>query len=87
MAPESENAALTPTWQFLNPVPRGPLPTAPEEAVAPAVELSIDGQETSVPEGTTLLNAAKSVGIETPTLCYLESLTSGKRLPRVRGRT
>lgn len=75
MSSESDNAALTPTWQFLNPVPRGPLPTAPEEAVEPAVELTVDGQETSVPEGTTLLHAAQSVGIQTPTLCYLESLT------------
>ena len=75
MPSEPEEAALAPTWQFLNPVPRGPLPTVPEEAPKPAVELTIDGQETSVPEGTTLLHAAQSVGIETPTLCYLESLT------------
>ena len=75
MPPESDKAAMTPTWQFLNPVPRGPLPTAPEEVVEPAVELTIDGQQTSVPEGTTLLHAAQSVGVETPTLCYLESLT------------
>ncbi|MSO50689.1 MAG: 2Fe-2S iron-sulfur cluster binding domain-containing protein, partial [Acidobacteria bacterium] len=40
-----------------------------------AVDLKIDGKDVRVPEGTTLLQACKSVGIDTPTLCYLESLT------------
>jgi len=40
-----------------------------------AVDLKIDGKDVRVPEGTTLLQACKSVGIETPTLCYLENLT------------
>ena len=40
-----------------------------------AVDLKIDGKDVRVPEGTTLLQACKSVGIATPTLCYLESLT------------
>ena len=75
MRPDSDEAALTPTWQFLNPVPRGPLPTAPAEEPPPEVEVTIDGQEASVPAGATLLDAAKSLGIETPTLCYLENLT------------
>jgi predicted molibdopterin-dependent oxidoreductase YjgC len=39
------------------------------------VELTIDGQAVKVPEGTTILDAAKTVGIHTPTLCYLETLT------------
>ena len=39
------------------------------------VTLQIDGQEVTVPEGTTILNAAKQVGIHTPTLCYGETLT------------
>jgi predicted molibdopterin-dependent oxidoreductase YjgC len=39
------------------------------------VELTIDGQTTRVPEGTTLLEACRSLGIDTPTLCYLENLT------------
>jgi predicted molibdopterin-dependent oxidoreductase YjgC len=39
------------------------------------VELAIDGQTTRVPEGTTLLEACRSLGIDTPTLCYLENLT------------
>ncbi|WP_156405619.1 formate dehydrogenase subunit alpha [Agrilactobacillus composti] len=38
------------------------------------VTLSIDGQEVSVPEGTTLMNAATQAGIDIPTLCYLKEL-------------
>jgi predicted molibdopterin-dependent oxidoreductase YjgC len=40
-----------------------------------AVELTIDGNAIAVPEGATILEAAAAVGIETPTLCYLETLT------------
>ena len=40
-----------------------------------SVDLKIDGKDVKVPEGTTLLNACKSVGIDTPTLCYAENLT------------
>jgi predicted molibdopterin-dependent oxidoreductase YjgC len=36
---------------------------------------TIDGQEVSVPEGTTILQACRTLGIDTPTLCYLETLT------------
>ena len=39
------------------------------------VEVTIDGKTVRVPEGTTIINACKTIGIETPTLCYLESLT------------
>jgi bidirectional [NiFe] hydrogenase diaphorase subunit len=39
------------------------------------ITLKIDGVEVTVPEGTTILNAAKAYGIEIPTLCYLEGLT------------
>jgi predicted molibdopterin-dependent oxidoreductase YjgC len=39
------------------------------------VELTIDGEPARVPEGTTLLQACRERGIDTPTLCYLESLT------------
>ena len=38
------------------------------------------------PEGTTILQACATVGIETPTLCYLETLDAGERLPRLRRR-
>jgi NADP-reducing hydrogenase subunit HndD len=39
------------------------------------VSVTIDGEEVSVAEGTTLLNACRQQGIDTPTLCYLETLT------------
>jgi predicted molibdopterin-dependent oxidoreductase YjgC len=57
------------------PVPRGPLPIPPPQPAKKTVEITIDGQKLSVPEGATLLEAARSLGIDTPTLCYLENLT------------
>jgi len=36
---------------------------------------TIDGQEVSVPEGTTILDACRRLDIDTPTLCNLETLT------------
>ena len=47
----------------------------PLAAPAKLIELTIDGQATRVPDGTTLLQACRGVGIDTPTLCYLETLT------------
>jgi predicted molibdopterin-dependent oxidoreductase YjgC len=38
------------------------------------VELTIDGQTLSMPEGSTILEACRAAGIDTPTLCYLETL-------------
>ena len=38
------------------------------------VKLTIDTCEVVVPEHTTILDAAKSVGIQIPTLCYLRDL-------------
>ena len=38
------------------------------------VKLTIDNCEVVVPEHTTILDAAKSVGIQIPTLCYLRDL-------------
>ena len=38
------------------------------------VELTIDGQSVVVPEGTTILNACRAIGIEIPTLCFLDTL-------------
>ena len=47
-------------------------PPAPE---VEGVEVVIDGAAVTVPAGSTILDAARSAGIDTPTLCYLESLT------------
>ena len=38
------------------------------------INLTIDGVSVSVPDGTTVLDAAKSVGIRIPTLCYLSGI-------------
>ena len=59
----------------LKPLPRGPVPQAPPEPERRMVEITIDGQPVSVPEGSTILEAARKLGIDTPTLCFLESLT------------
>ncbi len=37
--------------------------------------VTVDGSTVRVPEGTTLLEACRQLGIDTPTLCYLENLT------------
>ncbi|MGC0772629.1 MAG: 2Fe-2S iron-sulfur cluster-binding protein [Candidatus Acidiferrum sp.] len=59
----------------LIPVPRGPVPEVPTQPVRNLVEVQIDGKSVSVPEGVTILEAARHLGIETPTLCFLENLT------------
>jgi predicted molibdopterin-dependent oxidoreductase YjgC len=57
------------------PVPRGPIPQAPPPRACRQVEINIDGKAVSVAEGATILDAARTLGIDTPTLCYLETLT------------
>ena len=42
--------------------------------MAKEITLYIDGQPVTVPEGTTILQAAESIGIEIPRLCYFEGL-------------
>jgi predicted molibdopterin-dependent oxidoreductase YjgC len=39
------------------------------------VELTVDGRAVSVTEGSTILDACRRLGIETPTLCYSDTLT------------
>ncbi len=48
------------------------LPIAPPKRL---VDVEIDGKSVRVPEGSTILDACRSEGIDTPTLCYLENLT------------
>jgi predicted molibdopterin-dependent oxidoreductase YjgC len=52
---------------------RPPMP--PPQPERPPVELTIDGVAVSVPAGSTILDACRAQGIDTPTLCYLENLT------------
>jgi len=59
----------------LIPVPRGPVPQVPPGSARRHFDVQIDGKVVSVPEGATILEAARLLGIETPTLCFLENLT------------
>src|SRR5260221_13255522 len=59
----------------LQPIPRFPIAQAPQERERRMIEITIDGQPISVPEGSTILEAARKLGVDTPTLCFLESLT------------
>jgi len=49
-----------------------PLPLEPPRRL---VEAAIDGEPVRVPDGATILDACRVKGIDTPTLCYLETLT------------
>ncbi len=51
----------------LTPVSIGPSPRM--------VEVTIDGEVRQVPEGSTLLDAARATGADIPTLCYGDTLT------------
>src|SRR5436190_1445602 len=59
----------------LIPIPRGPVPEAPPPRARRQIDIHIDGQRVSVPEGSTILDAARGLGSDTPTLCFLETLT------------
>ncbi len=59
----------------LMPLPRAPVPTIPPASARREIEITIDGKQVTVPEGATILDATRKLGIETPTLCFLETLT------------
>ena len=44
--------------------------------MAEMVTLTIDGREVSVPKGTTILEAAKTIGTEVPHYCYHPGMSS-----------
>jgi predicted molibdopterin-dependent oxidoreductase YjgC len=50
------------------------LPMAPPEPAVRQITLTIDDQSVEVPEGSTILDACRKLGIDTPTLCYGETL-------------
>lgn len=58
----------------LIPVPQGPLPESPAAEPVRMVEITVDGRKLFVSEGATILEATRQLGIETPTLCFLENL-------------
>ncbi len=51
------------------------IPERPAPPVRPPVDITIDGVAVTVPAGSTILDACRAQGVDTPTLCYLENLT------------
>jgi predicted molibdopterin-dependent oxidoreductase YjgC len=51
------------------------IPAPPPRVEPPHVELTVDGEPVSVPQGATILDACRAMGKDIPTLCYLETLT------------
>ena len=49
-----------------------PVPLAPPRKL---LDLEVDGATVRVAEGDTILDACRSQGVDTPTLCYAENLT------------
>src|SRR5262245_10089631 len=59
----------------LSPPARATRTPAPPAVEAPAeVGLTIDGVPVNVPAGTTILGACRELGIDTPTMCYVDNL-------------
>lgn len=44
--------------------------------MADTVKLKINGMDVEVPQGTTILEAARKIGIEIPTLCYMKEINA-----------
>jgi predicted molibdopterin-dependent oxidoreductase YjgC len=59
----------------LLPLPRAPVPQVPEAGARREIEIIVDGVRVSVPDGATILDVTRKLGVETPTLCFLEALT------------
>jgi predicted molibdopterin-dependent oxidoreductase YjgC len=51
------------------------LTMAPPEPAVRQITVTIDDRPVEVPEGSTILDACRKLGIDTPTLCYGETLT------------
>ena len=59
----------------LIPIPRAPAPEIPPAVARREFDIMVDGKRVKVCEGATILDATRKLGIETPTLCFLETLT------------
>jgi predicted molibdopterin-dependent oxidoreductase YjgC len=73
--PASQPAPQPASDIVLNPPARASrTPTPPPVEAPPEVGLTIDGVPVSVPAGTTILGACRSLDIDTPTMCYADNL-------------
>jgi len=63
-----------PIW-FTPPPRPSRAPAAPEHPAPKQVDIRIDGKPVQAPETATILEACRSIGVDTPTLCFLENLT------------
>ena len=48
------------------------VPLAPPRRL---IDIEVDGVTVRVPEGSTILDACRAQGVDTPTLCYADNLT------------
>jgi predicted molibdopterin-dependent oxidoreductase YjgC len=60
---------------ILTPPARASKPPMAPVVEVPSVELTIDGSSVSVPAGSTILDACRQEGIDTPTLCFADNLS------------
>jgi predicted molibdopterin-dependent oxidoreductase YjgC len=68
---------VTPEGPFFHLPPKPAAVPAPPPRPAPEpISLTIDGRDVSVPVGSTILDACEALGIQVPTLCFLETLTA-----------
>src|SRR5215831_11272312 len=74
---EQEEAVALPLQPTASkePLPNGPVPVLPSASPQRRVRVTVNGAEVWVLEGATLLEAIRQAGIQTPTLCFLETLT------------
>jgi predicted molibdopterin-dependent oxidoreductase YjgC len=63
-----------PIW-FVPPPAPSEVPRPPARPVPERIALEIDGRAVTVERGATILDACRALGIEVPTLCFLETLT------------
>jgi predicted molibdopterin-dependent oxidoreductase YjgC len=63
-----------PLW-FRHPPASAEVPRPPDLPAPPPVPMTIDGRALEVPAGATILDACQTLGIDVPTLCYLDTLT------------
>jgi predicted molibdopterin-dependent oxidoreductase YjgC len=47
----------------------------PVEMPRRLIDVDIDGEAVRVPEGATILDACRAIGVDTPTMCYADNLT------------